>query len=141
MKIAFTTSDKLRIDAHFGSAKKIDVYEVDQAGYNFLKTFTFGGNLEEDGNEDKLLPKIEALTDCAIVYTSTIGPSAAGRLLKHKITPLKAREEGQPVNEVLDELVNMLNGSPPPWLRKVVQLQSKSFDFDDFYDEDSQEEE
>jgi nitrogen fixation protein NifX len=131
MKIAFTTSDQVHINAHFGSAQKIDVYEVDPAGYSFLKTFNFGGNLEEDGNEDKLLPKIEALNDCAIVYTATIGPSAAGRLLRHKITPLKAREDGQAVNEVLDELVTMLNGNPPPWLRKVVQLQTKSFDFDE----------
>jgi nitrogen fixation protein NifX len=131
MKIAFTTNDQVHINAHFGSANAIDVYDVDMDGYNFLNTLTFGGNLDEDGNEDKLLPKIEALQDCAIVYTSTIGPSAANRLLKHQITPQKAREDGQPVQEVLEELVNLLRGSPPMWLKKVLHLQTKSFDFDD----------
>jgi hypothetical protein len=32
---------------------------------------------------------------------------------------------------VLEELVNLLRGSPPMWLKKVLHLQTKSFDFDD----------
>ncbi|WP_239651370.1 nitrogen fixation protein NifX [Neosynechococcus sphagnicola] len=89
MKIAFTTSDNIHINAHFGSASKIDVYEVDQANYEFIETLRFDGNLNEDGNEDKLQPKIAALHDCTIVYVSTIGGSAAARLIKQKLPPSK----------------------------------------------------
>ncbi|NJL89991.1 MAG: nitrogen fixation protein NifX [Coleofasciculaceae cyanobacterium SM2_1_6] len=121
MKIAFTTSDNIHIDAHFGSAKKIDVYEVDQASYSFVTTLKFDGELKEDGNEDKLLPKIEALRDCTIVYVSTIGGTAAARLIKHKITPIKAQSEEQEITDVLTKLVQTLNGNPPPWLRKALQ--------------------
>lgn len=129
MKIAFTTSDRVHINAHFGSAQIIDVYEVLPTGYEFIETLTFGGNLLEDGNEDKLLPKIEALHDCTIVYVSTIGGSAAARLIKQKITPVKARSESEDViTEVLERMVQMLNGNPPPWLRKALQQQSPSFD-------------
>jgi nitrogen fixation protein NifX len=120
MKIAFTTSDNIHINAHFGSAKKIDVYEVDNTAYRFVETLRFDGNLNEDGNEDKLLPKIEALHDCTIVYVSTIGGSAAARLIKQKITPIKAQSEEQEITEVLTKLVQTLNGSPPPWLRKAL---------------------
>ena len=128
MKIAFTTNDKVHINAHFGSARKIDVYEIDKEGYTFLETIHFDGNLNEDGNEDKLQPKIEALHDCTIVYVSTIGGSAAARLIKQKITPIKARSEEQEVADVLNELVKTLNGNPPPWLRKALQQRSQSIE-------------
>jgi nitrogen fixation protein NifX len=128
MKIAFTTNDKIHINSHFGSARKIDVYEIDQEGYKFVETLYFDGNLNEDGNEDKLLPKIEALHDCTIVYVSTIGGSAAARLIKQKITPIKARSEEQEVADVLNELVKTLNGNPPPWLRKALQQRSQSLE-------------
>lgn len=128
MKIAFTTSDNTHIDAHFGSARKIDVYEVDRSGYSFVETLRFDGNLNEDGNEDKLLPKIKALHDCTIVYVSTIGGSAAARLIKQKITPIKAQSEEQEISDVLTKLVQTLNGSPPPWLRKALQQRSPALD-------------
>jgi nitrogen fixation protein NifX len=120
MKIAFTTSDRVHINAHFGSARKIDVYEVTPENYSFLQTLTFDGELKEDGNEDKLQPKIEALHDCTIVYVSTIGGSAAARLIKQRITPIKARSEEEEITDVLTKLVQTLNGNPPPWLRKAL---------------------
>jgi nitrogen fixation protein NifX len=128
MKIAFTTSDNVYINAHFGSAQKIDVYEVDQTHYQFVETLRFDGNLNEDGNEDKLLPKIEALHDCTIVYVSTIGGSAAARLIKQRITPIKAQSETQEIADVLTKLVQTLNGNPPPWLRKALLQRNPTFD-------------
>lgn len=128
MKIAFTTCDNVHINAHFGSARKIDVYKVDSKHYEFVQTLKFDGNLNEDGNEDKLLPKIEALRDCAIVYVSAIGGSAAARLIKKKITPIKAQSEEQEIEDVLTRLVQTLNGSPPPWLRKALQQSNPTLD-------------
>lgn len=132
MKVAFTTSDNCHIDAHFGSAKQIALYDVSSEGYNFLETIQFGGNLDEDGNEDKLVPKVEALQGCSIVYVSAIGGSAANRLVNHKITPLRPKNEEATITETLDELVTTLQGTPPAWLRKVLQLnETKSFDFEE----------
>jgi nitrogen fixation protein NifX len=131
MKIAFTTSDQVHINAHFGWAKKIDVYEVTPEGYTFLETITFDGDLKEDGNEDKLTPKIEALSDCTIVYVSAIGGSAAARLINHHITPIKAQSEEQKIPDILSKLVETLNGSPPPWLRKVLQQRKPTNFFDE----------
>lgn len=128
MKIAFTTEDQVHINSHFGWAKKIDVYEINSEGYKFLKTLTFEGDLKEDGNEDKLVPKLEALQDCTIVYVSAIGGSAAARLIKHKITPIKARSEEEEISEVLTKLVETLKGNPPPWLRKALQQKSAAFE-------------
>ncbi len=129
MKIAFTTNDNIHINDHFGTARQIAVYEVDQNQYSFLENLSFSGNLSEDGNEDKLQPKIEALHDCAIIYVSAIGSSAAARLINQKITPIKAQSEDQEISDILTRLVQTLKGSPPPWLRKA--LKQRNHDFDD----------
>jgi nitrogen fixation protein NifX len=137
MKIAFTTTNRTHINAHFGSAKSIDVYEVSHEGYEFLNTITFGGNLDEDGNEDKLTPKVEALKDCTIVYVSAIGSSAASRLIKQGITPLRSKTEADAVEDTLNNLVKTLNGNPPPWLRKALGQRNNSFD--DLEEEEEEE--
>lgn len=134
MKVAFATTNSTYINAHFGSARMVDVYDVKAEGYTFLETLEFGGNLREDGNEDKLEPKLRALEDCNIVYVSAIGGSAASRLIRQNITPIKAQTEAEDdIQEVLANLVDMLNGSPPPWLRKVL-LQSQPRTFEDEFE-------
>ena len=121
MKIAFTTSDNVHINAHFGSAKQIDIYEVSTDGYQFLTNINFDGDLKEDGNENKIDPKLEVLADCTIVYVVAIGGSAAARLINKGVTPIKAQSEDDKIAEVLDNFVRMLKGNPPPWLRKALQ--------------------
>ena len=134
MRIAFATQDSLHINAHFGWARQIDVYEVDTTGYTFLEALKFGGDLKEDGNEDKLEPKVKALQNCTIVYVSAIGGSAAARLIRKNITPIKADSGTDEIEDVLARLVQSLKGSPPPWLRKDLMKSrpaQKTFD-DDF---------
>ncbi|NEP44539.1 MAG: nitrogen fixation protein NifX, partial [Okeania sp. SIO2H7] len=128
------------INAHFGSAKNLAVYDVTAEGYKFVENIEFSGNLNQDGNEDKLLPKIEALSDCTIVYVSAIGGSAAARLIRKKVTPVKARSDKDEITSILDQLVTTLKGSPPPWLRKVLQQeQANKNGFNDFEDDDEEE--
>jgi len=130
MKIAFATADRVHINSHFGWANIIDVYDVDQDGYKFLKSLTFEGNLKESEHDDKLAPKLEALADCKIVYVAAIGGGAAARLINHQITPIKCQSEEDEITDVLDKLVTTLNGSPPPWLRKALKTGPSNFDED-----------
>ncbi|NJK63190.1 MAG: nitrogen fixation protein NifX [Synechococcaceae cyanobacterium SM2_3_1] len=130
MKVAFTTRDGAHVDAHFGWANQIVVYEVSPQGYQFLQTLTFDGELKEDGNEDKLVPKINALSDCTLVYVSAIGGSAARPLHQQKITPIKAQSEAEEIEDLLNRLVTTLQGTPPPWLRKVLQQEQRSSTLD-----------
>lgn len=119
MKVAFATQDKQRVDAHFGWAKHIAVYDVTATGYSFVETFHFGEDLAEDGNEDKLAPKLEAIQDCAILYVAAIGGSAAARVVAVKIHPIKVPAP-EPILDILEKLQEVLKGTPPPWLRKVL---------------------
>ena len=131
MKIAFATQDQQRVDAHFGWAKHLAVYEVDAAGHRLVETFPFGEDLAEDGNEDKLAPKLEAIKDCAIVYVAAIGGSAAARVVAAKLHPIKVAGP-EPILDILDKLQEVLKGTPPPWMRKaLLKGQERSVDFDD----------
>jgi len=136
MKIAFATHDSVHINAHFGWANQIDVYDVDTEGYKLRETLTFSGDLREDGNEDKLDPKLKALHDCTIVYVAAIGGSAAARLIHRNITPIQAQSEQDTIAGILSRLVVTLKGSPPPWLRKAL-LKSQVPKFEAEFDADS----
>lgn len=130
MKVAFATQDQQRVDAHFGWARHLAVYEIDAGGYHFVQDFGFGEDLAEDGNEDKLAPKLEAIKDCAIVYVAAIGGSAAARVVASKIHPIKVAQP-EPILDLLDRMQEVLKGTPPPWLRKALAKgQEKAFDFE-----------
>jgi nitrogen fixation protein NifX len=131
MKVAFATQDQQRVDAHFGWAKHLAVYEISPTGYAFVQDFAFGDDLAEDGNEDKLAPKLQAIGDCAIVYVAAIGGSAAARVVASKIHPVKVNQP-EPILDILDKLQGVLQGTPPPWLRKALMKgQERSHDFED----------
>ncbi|MCE4537935.1 nitrogen fixation protein NifX [Pelomonas sp. P7] len=131
MKVAFATQDQQRVDAHFGWAKHLAVYEVSPSGYRFLQDFPFGEDLAEDGNEDKLSPKLAAIHDCAIVYVAAIGGSAAARVVASKIHPVKVTQP-EPILDILDKLQETLAGMPPPWLRKaLLKGQARVHDFEE----------
>ena len=131
MKIAFATQDLKRVDAHFGWAKNIAIYEISPEGHQFLEAVQFDGDLQEDGNEDKLLPKLEAIADCAILYVAAIGGSGAARVVAKNIHPVKVNQPEE-ILDILDRLRDVLRGTPPPWLRKAMMKgQERSFDFED----------
>ena len=119
MKVAFATQDLKRVDAHFGWAKNIAIYEIGPEGHQFLEAVQFDGDLREDGNEDKLAPKIEAIKDCAILYVAAIGGSGAARVVANNIHPMKVNQP-EAISDLLDKLQEVLKGVPPPWLRKAL---------------------
>jgi nitrogen fixation protein NifX len=119
MKIAFATQDRKHVDAHFGWAKNIAIYDVSPNGHRLLESVEFGGDLEEDGIEDKLTPKLEAIKDCAILYVAAIGGSGAARVVASNIHPIKVSEP-EAIDAILDKLQAVLSGTPPPWLRKAL---------------------
>jgi nitrogen fixation protein NifX len=131
MKVAFATQDLKRVDAHFGWAKNIAIYDVSPEGHRFVEAIQFDGDLKEDGNEDKLAPKIEAIKDCTILYVAAIGGSGAARVVANNIHPMKVAQP-EAIDDLCVKLEDVLKGSPPPWLRKVLAKgQERSFDFED----------
>jgi nitrogen fixation protein NifX len=130
MKVAFATQDQQRVDAHFGWARHLAVYEVTAEGSRFVQSFGFGDDLAEDGDEDKLGPKLAAIADCAIVYVAAIGGSAAARVVASKIHPIKVNSP-ESIGDILVKLQAVVKGVPPPWLRKaLLKDQKQRFEFE-----------
>ncbi|MBI3392043.1 MAG: nitrogen fixation protein NifX [Nitrospirae bacterium] len=119
MRVAFATQDLVTVNAHFGWARHVMIYEISPEGYAHVETHDFPGDLREDGDEDKLTPKIEAIEDCAILYVAAIGGSGAARVVARKIHPIKVKEP-EPIAALLEKLRALLAGTPPPWIRKAL---------------------
>ena len=118
MKVAFATQDAVTVDAHFGWCPKLAVYEVglDEARLVAVHEFAPGA---EDGDEDKLAPRLEALAGAAVVYTTAIGQGAATRVRSLGVQAAKVAE-GSTIDALLGQLRQVMAGHPPPWLRKAM---------------------
>lgn len=119
MKVAFATENLKSVDAHFGWARHIAIYDVTPEGHRLAEVVQFDGALKEDGTEDKLGPKLAAIRECAIVYVAAIGGSAAARVVNGKVHPVKVNRP-EDIEGLLERLQEVMRGTPPPWLRKAM---------------------
>ena len=69
--------------------------------------------------DDRITPKIDALVGCHLLFCLAIGGPAAAKAVASHIHPIKAQPAT--IDDVLEKVRVMLTGSPPPWLRKVLQ--------------------
>lgn len=90
-KIAVATSDREKIDLHFGEAKYFYIYNVDGKNISFLeKRSDFGSDNKstacEGGCHAEMSGKVEALNDCRAVVASKIGFNAQKMLSKLNVS-------------------------------------------------------
>lgn len=131
MKVAFATQDLIRIDAHFGWARNLAIYDLTPEAWTLDRVVEFSGELNEDGDEDKLAPKLEALQGVSILVVAAIGGSGAARVVAQNIHPMKVAEP-EPIEGMLGKLREVLRGTPPPWLRKILAKGGeRTFDFEE----------
>jgi nitrogen fixation protein NifX len=117
MKVAFASTDRIHVDGHFGQTQEFTLWEIGPEQAEFT------GVLQVNEGEGDLADRIEArsaaLADCALVYVGQIGGPAAARLVAKKIHPLKS-PDAEPISLVVEKLQQVLQGNPPPWLRKAM---------------------
>lgn len=122
MKVAFATKDMEEINAHFGGAREFVVYNVSKDGFSLcevIKTDTTG--IEE---EDKTDFRVRALKGISIMYCESIGGTAAAKVIRAGIHPMKV---GEPtlIEDILKSLVAMINTNPPPWIKRIIHMQTE----------------
>ncbi len=122
MKVAFTSSDGTKIDQHFGMATDFHLWEVGPEEAKPLGSVTALTTAGDE--EDRISARANAIAGCTLVYTLQIGGPAAAKLVARKIHPMKTQEE-VPVSEVIQKLQQVLQGTPPPWLRKAMNPNAK----------------
>ena len=123
MKVAFATKDMETINAHFGGAKEFVVYDVSKDDFKLsgvIKTDT-----SELNGDDKTDFKVKALQGINIMYCESIGGTAAAKVIRGGINPMKVQEPRK-IEEVLAELVEMINANPPPWVKKIMNIETET---------------
>ena len=121
MKVAFATKDMETINAHFGGAVEFVVYKVSKDGFELdgvIKTDVTG--LSGDEKTDY---RVQALKGINIMYVESIGGTAAAKVIRAGINPMKVPEPRK-IHEVLGELVTMINGNPPPWVKRIINMET-----------------
>jgi len=121
MKVAFATKDMETINAHFGGAKEFVVYNVSADGFEVggvIKTDT--SNIQGD---EKTEFKVKALEGVNIMYCESIGGTAAAKVIRAGMNPMKVQEPRK-IEDVLAELVTMINDNPPPWIKRIMNIET-----------------
>ncbi|NEX19835.1 nitrogen fixation protein NifX [Thiorhodococcus mannitoliphagus] len=121
VKIAFATSDMKHVDQHFGAAEAFAIYAVGQETADLVEAVQFG-QLDMDGNEDKLAAKIDALSGCIAVYCQAIGASAVNQLRPKGIQPVKVAA-GTPLSHAICSLQTEMREGPSAWLARAIESQ------------------
>ena len=87
MKIAFTSSDGIMVDTHFGKAEKFYIYEIKKGGVYFRgsrKTIIYSNpEAEHTFDTDQLSKIYKTIDDCRILVTASIGETPM-RILQDK---------------------------------------------------------
>lgn len=128
MKVAFATTDGVRVDEHFGRAGMYRVFMfTNDACFDLgVRVFAEGrdGAVEStrgsgEPHDAAVEDKVDKLADCGIIYMTAVGGPSAARLTKRGIMPVKVTE-GIPIQELVDGLMQTIKTSPPPWLKKQL---------------------
>ncbi len=122
IKAAFATSDRHKVDQHFGAASALLIYAVTPNQATVVEFAQFG-DLDRDGHEDKLAAKLALLQGCAVVYCQAVGGSAIQQLLALGIQPIRV-DAGTAIAPLLAEIQAALRGGQAPvWLNRAIARQ------------------
>jgi nitrogen fixation protein NifX len=121
INVAFATTDLKQVDQHFGTAESFAIYRIAPEQASLVEVVQFG-QLDMDGNEDKLAAKIDALTGCIAIYCQAIGASAVNQLRPRNIQPIKVAA-GTPLTQVIRALQTEMREGPSAWLARAIENQ------------------
>jgi len=114
---AFATADGVHVDAHFGRCARFDIYDIAADGVQLREVRSIATDVV-DIEDHRVRARLDALAGCALLCVAGIGPAAAARVVNARVHPLKTAPSTT-IASVLDRLQVVLQGTPPPWLRKL----------------------
>lgn len=122
VRIACASNDGINVDGHFGSCSQFMIYQVsaDEARLIDIRHTDIPDDLDV---EDKNVFRAELIQDCQVLYIASVGGPAAAKIVKLGIHPIKLSTI-DPIREIVDQLQNVIAGTPPPWLAKVMGIEA-----------------
>lgn len=123
MKVAFATDDGIRVNAHFGQSPLFAIYNVTKRGGELVELRKLP-EIQYQDESGKIDSRLEAVDDCTLIFIMQIGASAAAKVTRRKIMPVKV-PLGSSIEEQVKRLVEMLQGKPPMWLAKILRAEEE----------------
>lgn len=124
VRLAFASTDRSRVDQHFGATEAFAIFEVDANSSQLVEVAEFI-DATQDGNDNKLPAKIATLHGCAAVYCLAVGASAVKQLLAAGVQPVRV-EEDSPIDRLIADLQHELASGPGGWLAKALKARAPS---------------
>lgn len=121
IRVACASNTAALLDGHFGSCVRFLIYQVSRDEVRLIQVRPASG--DDDG--DKNAYRASLLRDCQVLYVQSIGGPAAAKVVKAGVHPIKWPEGGD-AERALSQLQEVLAGSPPPWLAKVMGIDAES---------------
>ena len=116
IRVAIASNNGTQLDGHFGTCLRFLVYQV---GATQSTLVDIRSTLDADQAEDRNAFRAELIGDCQVLCVVSIGGPAAAKVVRAGLHPLKKPKGGR-ADEVLAELQQVMAGSPPPWLAKLL---------------------
>ena len=122
VRIAVASDDNINVNGHFGSCTQFMIYQVSSEEIRLIdiRRTAIPAGLEVD---DKNVFRAELIQDCQVLYLTSVGGPAAAKIVKFGIHPIKLPSV-ESIKEVLGQLQGVIAGTPPPWLAKVMGINS-----------------
>jgi nitrogen fixation protein NifX len=121
IRVACASNSGGHVDGHFGSCPRFLVYQVSTGETRLVDIRSTEG---ADSADDKNAFRANLIADCHVLYVQSIGGPAAAKVVRASIHPIKVPEGGDAV-EVISRLQEVLGGTPPPWLAKVMGVEAQ----------------
>jgi len=106
------------LDGHFGSCPRFLVYQVSADEVRLIDVRSCAEGFKA---EDKNAYRADLIADCDIMYVQSVGGPAAAKVVKAGVHPIKRPQAG-PAIEAVNELQQIMAGTPPPWMAKVMGI-------------------
>lgn len=137
LKVAFATTDRERVNQHFGAATGFAIHSLDGERSKLVEVAEFAEE-SMDGNENKLAAKIAALDGCAAVYCLAVGGSAVRQLLARGIQPIRL-DASEPIDALLGQVRSAVRDGGVPWIDKALKRDADAGRFERMAEEGWQE--
>ena len=116
IRVAVASNGAEDLDGHFGTCSRFLVYQVSPEETRLIEVRPTSDDVDA---EDKNKFRADLIKDCQVLFVVSIGGPAAAKVVRADIHPIK-KPQGGKAREVLAELAQVVAGSPPPWLAKVM---------------------
>lgn len=124
LRVAFASNDRQRVNQHFGAAEGFVIYDIGPDGASLAAVGEFPEEAM-DGQEGKLIAKMDFLSGCAAVFVQAIGASAIKQLMSKGVQPIRVGD-GDAIPALLQDIALAMRDGGVPWIDRALAQQAKA---------------